>query len=385
MSIERTIAALIVSLASATALSASAPAHAQTRFKQTNLVSDGSVPATLTDPDLVNPWGLAESPTSPFWVANNHTGLATLYSVSTDNLTVSKLGLVVTIPPAIGGPPSPPTGQVFNGGSGFVVGASPARFLFDSEDGAISGWSGGTTAAIMVDHSGIGAVYKGLAIDDANTFLFASDFHNGDIEKYDSTFTQVTGPGSFTDPNLPAGYAPFNLKVLGGELYVTYAKQDAGKMDDDPGPGNGFVDVFNLDGSLDKRLISGGALNSPWGLTIAPSSFGSFAGDLLVGNFGDGTINAFDPTTGAFVDALRGLNGQPIVITDLWALSPGNGGSGGGVDSLYFTAGLAGEAGGLFGSLTAVPEARSWAMMLSGFAALSLAAYRRRKAIGAAI
>jgi uncharacterized protein (TIGR03118 family) len=371
-------AAVMFSLAGAAGM---APACAETLFNVTNLVSDGAVPAKLVDPNLINPWGIAMSPASPFWISDNGTGLATLYSVSQNNSLVSQNGLIVTIPPAFGST-SNPTGQVFNGGTGFLVNGKPAKFLFDSEDGAISGWNGGTSATIVISHPSTGtggSVYKGLALDPTDSFLFATDFRNGDIEEYNSSWTQVNA-GLFTDPNLPAGYAPFNLKVINGDLYVTYALQDAAKHDDVAGPGHGFVDVFNLDGTFDKRLISGGALNSPWGLLIAPSSFGSFAGDLLVGNFGDGMIDAYNATTGAFIDVLRGPNDKPIDITDLWALALGNGGSAGSPNSLYFTAGLVDEGDGLFGSLTVVPEPSTWAMTLAGFAGLGLAGYRSRRA-----
>ena len=374
--------AIMLSLASAAALWAAGmvPANAETLFNEINLISDGAVPAKLVDPNLINPWGIAMSPTSPFWISDNGTGLATIYSVPLNNSTPTKLGLTVTIPPAFGSPPSAPTGQVFNGGGGFKLSnGSPAVFLFDSEDGAISGWNGGTNAEIAVNHSGMNSVYKGLAIDPTDSFLFATDFHNSDIEEYNSSWTQINAPGSFTDPNLPAGYAPFNVAVINGDLYVTYALQDAAKHDDVAGPGHGFVDIYNLDGTLDKRFISRGELNSPWGLLIAPPSFGTFAGDLLVGNFGDGMIDAYNATTGAFVDFLRGPDGKPIDITDLWALSLGNGGAAGSPNSLYFTAGLVDEGAGLFGSLTAVPELSTWAMMLAGFAGLGLAAYRSRR------
>jgi uncharacterized protein (TIGR03118 family) len=235
-----------------------------------------------------------------------------------------------------------------------------------------------------------GAVYKGLAIDDKDRILFAANFHSGMIEAYDSSFNAPTNllPDAFTDPDLPKGYAPFNLSVLSGELYVTYAKQDDAKHDDEAGAGFGFVDVFNLDGSLDKRLISRGALNSPWGLLIAPSSpsFGPFAGALLVGNFGgDGRINAYDPTTGAFIGTLDGKNGAPLSIPELWGLTIGDDGPGGGSPNfLYFTAGLKDESHGLFGSLSpavfaAVPEPSTWAMMLLGFTGLAFAGYRRAR------
>jgi uncharacterized protein (TIGR03118 family) len=355
------------------------PAAAQVRVDQTNLVSDISGLAKFTDPDLVNAWGISFGPTSPFWVSDNGRGLATLYSVPSSGApSVSKGSLIVTIPPTVGSPPpSAPTGQVFNGGAGF----GGAVFLFDSEDGVISGWSGGTSAVVHKDF-GSAAVYKGLAISDpgmSDAVLYATNFRAGTIEAYDPSFAAPTSvTGNFTDPNLPKGYAPFNDKVINGELYVTYAKQDAEKHDDEAGAGNGFVDIFNLDGTLKERLISRGALDSPWGLEIAPASFGSFAGDLLVGNFGNGMINAYDLTTGAFVGTLDGTDGSPLVIDGLWGLTIGNGSAGGSLDTLFFTAGPNGESDGLFGSL-AVPEPSTWAMLLLGFGALGLAAMRRRR------
>ncbi|HEY1884824.1 MAG TPA: TIGR03118 family protein [Roseiarcus sp.] len=349
------------------------------RLDQTNLVSDLPGVAQIQDPNLVNAWGISFGPTSPFWISDNGAGLATLYSVpGSGPPSVSKLGLTVTIPPTAGGTTSAPTGQVFNGGVGF----GGAKFLFDSEDGVISGWKGpgGTDTVIGVD-KGSAAVYKGLAISDpgaSSAVLYATNFRAGTIEAYDPSFAPASLPGNFTDPNLPAGYAPFNDKVINGELYVTYAVQDGAKHDDMKGLGNGLVDVFNLDGTFDQRLISHGALDSPWGLQIAPSSFGPLAGDLLVGNFGNGMINAFDPTTGAFVGTIDGADGNPLVIDGLWGLTVGNGSAmGGSSDALFFTAGPNDESDGLFGTL-AVPEPSTWAMLLLGFAGLGFAAYRRR-------
>ena len=359
---------LMASFAGAGLCAASATPASATEFQKTNLVSDIPGLAKFTDPDLVNAWGISEGPSTPFWISDNGTGVSTLYAVPGSTPPVTKQGLTVTIPGAVTGTKSAPTGQVFNNTlTGFDLGvAGKPLFLFDSEDGAISGWnpSLGTTAAIAVNNSASGAVYKGLAIDNSGGNLYAANFNSGRIEKYDSSFTQVK---TFTDPTLPAGYAPFDAKVIkdingNGVLYVTFALQDPDKHDDVAGLGNGFVDVFNLDGTLDMsfgvngRLISGGVLNSPWGLQIAPSSFGSFAGDLLVGNFGNGMINAFDPTTGAFAGTLDGTNGQPLSIDGLWALTVGNGAAGGSLNALYFTAGPNGESDGLFGSLTAVPE-----------------------------
>ena len=354
------------------------PASADSRFLQTNLVSNGAIPALITDPNLVNAWGISESPKSPFWISDNGAGVSTLYSVpATGGPPVSKVNLTVTIPPTSGATVSAPTGQVFNGGVGF----GGALFLFDSEDGVISGWSGGTSAVKDVD-KGAAAVYKGLAISNpgaANAVLYATNFRAGTIDAFNNTFAP-TLTGDFVDPNLPAGYAPFNDKVIDGELYVTYALQDAAKHDDQAGPGHGFVDIFNLDGSFDKRLISQGNLNSPWGMAIAPSGFGSFGGDLLVGNFGNGMINAYDPTTGAFEGVLDGANGNPLVIDGLWGLTFGNGAAGGSLNTLYFTAGPNGESNGLFGSLSAVPETSTWVMSLLGFGGLGLAAMQRRRA-----
>ena len=355
------IAGLLGTVAALTLVLAPRPAAAVT-FSVTNLVSDGSVPAVTTDSNLVNPWGVSFGPTSPFWVSDNKTGVATLY-----NGAGGKIGLTVTIPPS----PSSPTGQVFNSGAGasaFAIGGTKPAFIFDSEDGVISGWAGsfGTTAATAVTSS-TGAVYKGLAIGSNATgdHLYATDFHNGVVEMYTNNFAS---PTTFTDPTVAAGYAPFNAQVLGGELYVTFAKQDATGHDDVGGPGNGYVDVFNLDGTLNRRLVSlGGEINSPWGLAIAPDSFHELSGDLLVGNFGDGTISAFDSLTGAFKGKLLGIDEKPLVFGDLWALTPGNDAAAGSSKKIYFTAGLVEESEGLFGVLTAIPEPSSWALMILGF------------------
>ena len=364
-------------------------ARAATEFEQTNLVSDGSVPAFLTNSNLINPWGISEGSGTPFWISDNGRGVTTLYQVPGPlNTPVAKFPplspLVVTIPPSVPLTTSAPTGQVFNGTSGEfkVSNGNPALFIFNSEDGAITAWNLGlgTTAEIKVNE-GAAAVYKGLAIDNTDDILYATNFRAGTIEAYNSDFKSAMLPGSFTDPNLPAGYAPFNAKDINGQLYVTYAVQDPAKHDDEARPGNGLVDIFDLNGDFVKRLVSHGVLNSPWGLQIAPAGFGTFAGDLLVGNFGDGTINAFDPTTGAFMGTLDGKDGKPLFIQDLWALTVGNGSSlGGSPFNVYFTAGLVDEGGGLFGSL-AVPEPSTWVMLVLGFATLGVTGYwRTRKA-----
>jgi uncharacterized protein (TIGR03118 family) len=344
-------------------------------FTQTNLVSDIPGMAKTTDPDLVNPWGVSFSDASPFWVSDNGTGLATLYTGAGD-----KLGLTVTIP-GIGGGMSAPTGQVFNSTASF----NSDLFIFASEDGIISGWRGalGTNAEVLTDQSGAGSVYKGLAIATVagHQYLYATDFHNNSI-------TVVPGlgagalTGNFTDPNLPAGYAPFNIQTIGGKLYVTYAVQDAAKHDDVSGPGHGIVDVFDLQGNFLQRLISNGPLNSPWGMAIAPTGFGNFGNDLLVGNFGDGTINAFDPSTGQLLGQLDGADGKPLIDLGLWDLTFGNGGNGGSKSDLFFTAGIPGdgmvEDHGLFGSIVPTPEPGTLALLGSGLLTL-IGSARRRK------
>jgi uncharacterized protein (TIGR03118 family) len=342
------------------------PSAAAAGFVQTNLVSDLPGVAAVRDPNLVNPWGLAFNPNGVWWVNDNGTGLSTLYS---GNGQINSL--VVTVPPPGTTPPtaqSAPTGIIFNGSSDFVVSANgksgPAAFIFVTEDGTVSGWSPQVNlnhAILEVNNADQtnGPVFKGLALGQQGTanFLYVADFRDGTIDVFDKNFAKVTMPaGAFTDPNLPAGYAPFNVQNINGKLYVTYAKQDAAKHDDVAGEGNGFVDVFNTDGTPGlaggkERLISRGPLDSPWGLTQAPADFGRFGGDLLVGNFGDGHINAFDPTNGHFVGQMTAPNGRPIVIDGLWALRFGNGLQAGNTSALFFTAGPDGESHGLFGSL----------------------------------
>jgi uncharacterized protein (TIGR03118 family) len=334
-------------------------------FSQTNLVSDGFVPAPNIDANLINPWGIAFSAQGPFWIADNGSGVATVYDgAGTPQTVLGQSSIAIATPPGQTTPASP-TGEVFNSTQqGFDISSGgktgSAVFLFASEDGTISGWNPEVNAGssvIAVDNSmgGTGAVYKGLAIAQTggDTFLYASNFRNGTVDVFNSNFQQVN---SFTDPNLPTGYAPFNVQVLDGNLFVTFALQDAQKQDDVSGPGNGFVDEFDLQGHLMNRVASQGVLNSPWGLANAPSNFGEFSNDLLVGNFGDGTINAFDPKTDQFLGTLDNANGSPIQIGDLWSLVPGNGGPNSDPSKIYFTAGVADEQHGLFGSLAAVGD-----------------------------
>jgi uncharacterized protein (TIGR03118 family) len=354
------------------------PSRAGAQYVQNNLVSDLPGVATFTDPNLVNPWGLASSAGSPIWVSDNKTGVSTLY-----NGAGVAQAIVVTIPPPLGGsPPSAPTGVVFNGTASF----GGSHFIFATEDGTISAWTSGTSAVLQVDNSPFGAVYKGLAIGNNGTtdLIYASNFNAGTVDVFNSSFAPASLPaGAFTDPNLPKGYAPFGIQNIGGQIFVTYAMQDAAKHDDVAGAGHGFVDVYNTNGVLLERLISRGALNSPWGLALAPSNFGPFSNDLLVGNFGDGMINVFDITSGAFLGQLDS-SGSPITIEGLWGLRFGNGGNGGATDQLFFSAGIPGPGGqtedhGLFGDISAVPEPSTWAMMLIGFAGLGFMTYRRTK------
>ena len=348
---------LICTLGLSAAIGSMRPARAQSAYSQHNLVSDVPGLADHTDPNLLNPWGIAFSASGPFWISDNHSGLSTIY-----NSTGAVQTLVVTVPPATGGaPPAAPTGIVFNNTTNFIVASNvAARFIFATEDGTISAWASGANAVLKVDNSASGAIYKGLALAKAgvSNYLYAADFHNGRIDVVDGNFSPVTLAGSFTDPGIPAGFAPFDIESIGTNLWVTYAKQDANKEDDVPGPGNGYVDIFDTSGNLLKRFASNGALDSPWGLAMAPAGFGRFAGQLLVGNFGDGTINAFDPASGAFVGPLANTNGELIAIEGLWGLKFGNGGNGGDTNTLYFTAGIAAggalEDHGLFGSISVV-------------------------------
>jgi uncharacterized protein (TIGR03118 family) len=337
-------------------------------YVQLNLVSDIAGKAAVTDTNLVNPWGLTASGSSPFWVSDNGMGLSTVY-----NSTGGVQAVVVSVPPGAGQPaPSHPTGIVVST-TNFVVAAgssnAPAHFLFATEEGTIAGWAGGSNAVLVVDNSAAKAVYTGLALasigsNPATNYLYAANFGTGAIDVFDENFKPVTNSPPltskatpFVDTNLPAGFAPFGIQALGSNLYVTYALVNTNSPGDDlPGAGNGIVDVYDTSGNLLKRLASNGPLNSPWGLTIAPASFGAFSGALLVGNFGDGKINAFDASLGTFLGPLLGTNGSPIVNPGLWGLLVGNGGKGGDTNTLYFTAGIPGsgnvEDHGLLGSIS---------------------------------
>jgi uncharacterized protein (TIGR03118 family) len=324
-----------------------------TKYAIHNLVSD--VPgADVVDKNLVNPWGIALSPTSPFWISNNGASNTTLYNGAGTPFPAAN--------PIVAKVPGGPTGQVFNGTPGFVVApGKPASFIFSTESGMIMGWVSSVdpaNAAVLFDNSASGAVYKGLALgaNGSGPVLYAANFSAGTIDAYDGNMTPLTTAGGFADPAIPAGYAPFNIQKFGRSLYVTYAMQDDAKHDDVRAAGNGLVNVFDMDGNLRKRLVSGGALNSPWGMALAPGFFGDYSGTLLVGNFGDGAINSYDPVTGDWLGALLDSKGNPLAIEGLWGLIFGNGkANGGDANTLYFTAGISGggnpEDHGLFGSI----------------------------------
>jgi uncharacterized protein (TIGR03118 family) len=334
---------------------AGAPASgavAQHGFRQINLISDIPGKAQMTDPNLVNPWGLAAGPTTPLWVADNGPGVATLYAGAVNGSPIGQVPLVVTVP---GGAP---TGQVFNPTNGFKLRVGdtrvPAKFIFDSEAGTITAWtltdplqtSARTKLTIP------GAVFKGLALSwfDGHPALYATDFVHNRVIVVGQQFHRLATPGLFHDAMLPAHYAPFGIQAIGNTIVVSYAKQQAGSTDEQHGAGLGVVDVYSKDGALLSRLVSHGRLNAPWGLVQAPAGFGRFGGALLVGNFGDGRINAYDISTGQWLGLLRRPSGLPLAIQGLWGLRFGNGITGSPSD-LLFSAGIADEAHGLLGEI----------------------------------
>jgi uncharacterized protein (TIGR03118 family) len=336
---------------------------------QANLVTDDpSVNgAQITDGNLRNSWGGTFDPSGgSFWVANNHSGIATVYSVNSSGVT--KDPTEVTIP-VFGIGTGNPTGVAFNTGAG--AGAfNGDRYIFVSEDGTISGWRSGqgSTAEILKTGSPDN-VYKGVTVATigGNTYLLAANFKNGSIDVLKGSSSAPDLPGKFVDPNLPGGYAPFNIQFIGGKFYVTFALQAPGGQDDSPGAGHGFVTAFDSNGTFLGRVASQGNLNSPWGLAIAPTSFGSLAGDLLVGNFGDGHINAYNLATNSLDGFLTTPSGQALAIDGLWSLIVGGGGNAGNPRDVYFTAGPNDEVDGLFGQLSAIPEPSS---LVSGLIAL---------------
>jgi uncharacterized protein (TIGR03118 family) len=349
--------------------------QATSRFADTALVSDkaGAVAtATTIDATLSNPWGLAIAPGLPFWVADNNSNLSTLYSgtgaIQTDSITGNN-DSGIAIPASAAGVPANPTGEVYNGGGGFLIptgaGHESALFIFDGEGGTIAAWANGSGAtAVTVYDDGVAnganhAVYKGLALGTVNgaMFLYATDLRNNKVDVFDTNFTKPAAmQGKFVDPEIPQNFVPFGIVALNGQLYVSYAKQDAAKHDETTGAGLGYVDVFDFSGNFVSRFASAGALNAPWGMAVAPAGFGSLAGDLLIGNFGDGKINIFAPNGTALATSMGPLsvtNGGTISIPGLWSLVFGNGDSDKPLTTLFYTAGFADQTDGVFGSIAA--------------------------------
>jgi len=357
------VAALLVALIPFASTRRVSAAAASDVFHQTNLVSDLPGVALIQDPDLVNPWGISMSATSPFWVANNGSGISTVYAGDVNGSPFMKNNaLVVTIPGGL------PTGTVFNSGSAtdFIVtsgtASGRATFLFASQVGIVSGWSAGVPPPSPSKQAQVGgtgdAVYTGLAIGQVGTatYLYAADFEHRKIDVYDKTFHFATLDGSFSDRNIPNSYSIFNIQNLGGKLYVTYAQQSHKAPDEETDRGSGFVDVFDTSGHLLQRLIQGNHLKAPWGMALAPANFGAFSNALIVGNFGDGQLHAFDPESGRYLGEMKNENGRPIVIDGLWGITFGNGVNGGDKNALYFASGPDDETHGLFGSLRFVGQ-----------------------------
>jgi uncharacterized protein (TIGR03118 family) len=353
----------------------SSQAARATTFDVTNLVTDdqSANAAQTTDSELVNAWGVSYAPTGPFWVSSNGQHVSTIYQVDPTTNATTKLGLTVTIPGE-----GTVTGQAFNGNPNAFNGD---LFLFGSEDGTVSGWRNALgSAAEVIQTASMDNSYKGTttAMIGSDSYLYAANFATGKIDVLKGSAASPALMGNFTDPNLPSGVAPFNVENLGGTIYVTYAVRGA-NGDDVAGLGNGIVDAFDLQGNFLARIATDDLLNSPWGLAIAPSSFGQFAGDLLVGNFGDGKIHAYNTTTQTLAGTLMGAGNTPITIDGLWALIRGNGGMAGSTDSIYFSAGPSSESHGLFGVLTAVPEPGT--LLLVGCGLVGLARYRDKRSV----
>jgi uncharacterized protein (TIGR03118 family) len=346
-----------IALAFVTTAAVSIAQAAGNSYQQQNHVSDGTIPADHTDRNLVNAWGIAFNPTAFVWVTDNKTGLSTLY----DGFG-NPQSLVVAIPGPDDKTPGSPTGIVFNSfPNDFRVGTAASAFIFATEQGVIAAWA----PAVDLTHAirkvtRPDTVYKGLALaaNGTATFLYAADFRGAKIDVYDRNFALVTTPGGFRDASIPPGFAPFNIQNIQGNLYVAYAKQDDARVDEVAGAGLGFVNVFDANGNRIRRIASRGRLNAPWGLALAPADFGKFSNRLLVGNFGDGTILAFDPHSGEFLGRLRAVNGKPLQIDGLWALVFGNGVQNQPTSTLFFAAGPDDENHGLYGTITPAPGGR---------------------------
>jgi uncharacterized protein (TIGR03118 family) len=357
--IHRALPLALFALSLALSAPASADHGAPNSYLQHNLVSDVPGLADHTDPvpNLVNPWGIAFNPNAFVWVSDNGTGVATLYD-GQGNANP----LVVTIPTASGTGTGVPTGITFNSSGDFAVGPGlPSHFLFATEDGVIAAWSSGTQAVKMVPAAGAitTAVYKGIAIagNGSAHFLYAADFHNKRIDVFDAAFKPVTAPGGFVDPGVPASFGPFNIMNIQGDLYVAYAMKETTGNDEVAGAGLGFVDVFDADGFLLRRVATRGALNAPWGMALAPTAFGKFGNSLLVGNFGDGMINAYDLKNGTPLGQLRTPSNQVLQIDGLWGIAFGNGVLDQPTDVLFFAAGPNDESHGLYGFIEPAPPA----------------------------
>ena len=347
---SRLAGALAAGIALAAVMAApGAHASAPTRFAETDLVSDQAGQARIQDPKLVNAWGLAAGPFTPIWVADNGSDSSTFY--------VGGTGGIVKVPLDVAVDGGAPTGVVFNDTASFTVKGLPATYVFDSEAGEITAWNLATGNKAVKVASEDGAVYKGITLvhTAAGPRLLAVDFHHHRVSVFDAKFHKVTLPGAFTDRHLPsADYSPFNITTIGGKVYVAYAPKEADGDDEVAGPGNGVLDEYTTGGTFVRRLVTHGALNAPWAIVKAPASFGTFAGDLLVGNFGDGGINAYD-WSGHFRGALPGADGKALHIDGLWGLLQGNF-LAGGSDALWFAAGPDDEQHGLLGVLKAVRE-----------------------------
>lgn len=329
--------------------SAPTPPPTSPSYQLTVLVSDQATAGATTDANLVNPWGLAYGPTTDFWVANQASATTTVY----DGLgQMPTTPLAVAVPAVAGRVMGGPTGVVFNGAAASFLGD---KFLVASLDGCICGWSAGATMTRRLDNSGANAVYTGLATGTSGTasYLYAANLSAGTVDVFDVNFAPVNlGAGALVDPTLPAGFSPYNVQVLAGKLYVTYAKHDPAALRESTGAGLGYVSVFNLDGTFVRRVASAGALNAPWGVALAPANFGPYSGALLVGNFGDGHITAYDATAGTQLGQISGANGAPLVVSGLWALSFGNNTSAGVSNQLYVTAGPQAETHGKFATIS---------------------------------